>query len=118
MSGNSSPGAGGGGERLQNITPDIMNLECQKWIMCGMINASRSLVGRLEGKNTASETRRRPWQVIKKVPKIRCGVEDYITNQWRVLVITTVNIQVTYNSENFVFGGRGHFSVVKKDRAQ
>jgi hypothetical protein len=68
--------------------------------------------------HTASETRRRPWHVIKKVPKIRCGVEDYITNQWRILVITTVSIQVTYNSENFVFGGRSHFSVVKKDRAQ
>jgi hypothetical protein len=86
--------------------------------MCGMISASRILVGRLEGKNTASETCRRPWQVIKKIPKIRCGVEDCITNQWRVLVITIVNIRVTYNSENFVFGGGSHFSVVKKDPAQ
>jgi hypothetical protein len=92
--GNSSLGVG---ERLQNITHDIVNLECQKWIMCGMINASRILIGRLEGKNTASETRRRPWQVIKKVTKIWCGVEDCITNQWRVLVITIVNIHVTYN---------------------
>ena len=83
-----------------------------------MINASRILVGRLEEKNTASETRRRPWQIIKKVPKIRCGVENCVTNKWRVLVITIVNIQVTYNSENFVFGGGSDFSVVEKDHAQ
>jgi hypothetical protein len=46
-----------------------------------MINVSRILVGRLEGKNTASETRRRPWQVIKNVSKTKCRVEDSIMNQ-------------------------------------
>ena len=106
------------GGRLQNITHEIVNLECQKWIMCGMINASRILVGRLEGKNKASETRRRPWLVIKNVSNIRCGAQDCITNQWWALVIKIVNIQVPHISENFVSEGGSHFSVVKNDSAQ
>jgi hypothetical protein len=60
-------GGEGRGGRLQNISHDKVNLVCLKWIMWGTINASRILIGRLEGKKRAYETRRRPWQLIKNV---------------------------------------------------